>query len=132
MLQLEKMQLNELQEFLEHVNKKVGFLGTFICSDEGLIVLATKNNNINFRGAIDIESIVAVLASFLFKNEIMDISFINDLAITIDRILIHVHLLNDVKTRQNRLFLINLIPIEIRYYKRIIKKLDTKLQEFLI
>ncbi|MHA1402134.1 MAG: hypothetical protein ACTSSI_00010 [Candidatus Helarchaeota archaeon] len=132
MLQLEKMQLNELLEFLEHVNKKVGFLGTFICSDEGLIVLATKNNNINFRGAIDIESIVAVLASFLFKNEIMDISFINDLAITIDRILIHVHLLNDVKTRQNRLFLINLIPIEIRYYKRIIKKLDTKLQEFLI
>ncbi|MHC1592444.1 MAG: roadblock/LC7 domain-containing protein [Candidatus Helarchaeales archaeon] len=132
MLHAEKIQLDELQEFLDQVTQKVGFLGTFICSDEGLIILSSlKNRDFNLYGAINIEAIAAMIASFLFKNEIMDISFISDLCITFNRINIHVHVINGFKTTRNKFFIISLIPIEMRYYKRIIKKLDLKVTEYL-
>lgn len=131
MLHLEKYQLDELEKFLEHVNQNVGFLGTFICSDEGLIVLSTKNNDRISHGVLDIDAIAALIASFLFQNDIMDISFISDLSITFNRIIIHVHLIRNVKSGKNKLILINLIPIEIRYYKRIIKKINSKIADLL-
>ena len=103
MLHLERFQLEELQEFLENINKKVGFLGTFICSDEGLIVMSTHWNNQISPGALDVDAVAALIASFLFKNEIMDISYMSDLTITFNRIVIHVHLIRSIKTGNNRL-----------------------------
>ena len=68
--------INELENFLQAINQKTGFFGSLIISDDGLIVLSSKN----ISNEIDLESVAADAAN-IFNS---DANFYKDAVFSIN------------------------------------------------
>ena len=114
--------VNELESFLQAINQKTGFFGSLIVSDDGLIVLSSKN----LSNDIDVESIAADAAN-IFNS---DANFYKDAVFSVNDNKVYVTRMQ-ADSSKPMMFMI-ILPPNVRYYKRKINKIRNKIRTFFI
>ena len=114
--------VNELENFLQAINQKTGFFGSLIISDDGLIVLSSKN----ISNDIDVESVAADAAN-IFNS---DSNFYKDVVFSINETKVYITRMNIDGSRP--MMFMTILPHNVRYYKRKINKIRNKIKHFFI
>ena len=114
--------VNELENFLHAINEKTGFFGSMIISDDGLIVLSSKN----ISDDIDFESVAADAAN-IFNS---DANFYKDVVFSVNETKVYITRMNVDGSKP--MMYMTILPHNIRYYKRKINKIRNKIKHFFI
>jgi len=118
---LKNEKIDRIKECLENLNSKKGINGCILCSEEGLVVISTKNNY----KEDDFDSLAAMAATLL---DIMNYEILSDIVISYDKRKIFLKKINgDICN----LIFINVIASNQRYFKREVNKTIREISKLL-
>ncbi|NHI92764.1 MAG: hypothetical protein EAX96_09715 [Candidatus Lokiarchaeota archaeon] len=117
--------ISELENFLNAFNQKIGIFGSLVISDDGLIILSSRDLSNN----IDLESVAADAAN-IFNS---DNNFYKEALLSLNEMKVYVTRMDDEKIKNSKsMIFISILPPNIRYYKRKINKIKNKIKLFFI
>lgn len=118
---LKNYKIDKLKEYLEDLNTKNGNKGCILCSEEGLVVISTKNGN----NELDFDSLAAMGATLL---SIMNDQIFLDVIITYENKKVFIRKIDGEIC--NFIF-INIFETNKRYFRRDVNKTIKKISKLL-
>ena len=118
---LKNDKIDEIKKCLEELNKKNGNKGCILCSEEGLVVISTKNGEKNN----DFDSLAAMSANLL---EIINEQVLLDVLVSYNNKKVFLRKING--TICNLIF-INIFANDKRYFRREINKAIRRINKIL-
>lgn len=110
--------LDALQEILNQLIEESGFFGSLLASQEGLIILCSKQMD----PTLELESLAAKAAS-IFSEDSLISDYPEDIIINYANKKIFIQKVSIISGAGNNLLFITVMPTNMRYYRRKINKI---------
>ncbi|MHA1298137.1 MAG: roadblock/LC7 domain-containing protein [Candidatus Helarchaeota archaeon] len=118
---LKNDKIDEIKKCLEDLNRKNGNLGCILCSEEGLVVISTKNGD----NDTDFDTLAALGATLL---DVLNEQVFNDIIISYENKKIFVRrIIGEICN----LIFINILNCNKRYFRRDVNKTVKKISNLL-